>query len=326
MFKVTQKICSSTQLKESLPISQTLAEKKQCFDDQIKDNFLSKDRFVVVVGPCSADDPVAVQQYCLKLKRLADKVASKILVVARIYTAKPHSDGDGYLGLAFHENDVELPNLNKGLYRCRQMMLSCLDVGLPIADELLFCQHYDYFDDLVSYWFLGARSSTDTYHRSFASGLNTVVGVKNAVDGNLLQTVQSLYAISRPKVFLQGDSQVETDGNQLVHAVLRGYSVNDKMFANFDDQTVSKCKSYVKQFGLNPFIMVDVSHANSNKVANNQIKNALAVVKNKDVNGLMLESYLFGGCKTNAFGVSKTDDCISFKETEQLILQLFEAM
>ena len=323
MFEVTKKIITPIKLKQQLPVDAKLAEKKANFDRMLKDNFVSKDKLVVVVGPCSADDPVAVQEYCQKLKTLADKVAQKIIVVARIYTAKPHSDGDGYLGLAFHEKESDNIDLDSGLYKCRQMMLSCLEVGLPVADELLFTSHYNYFDDLVSYWFVGARSSADTLHRSFASGIDTVVGVKNATEGNLLQTAQSLYAISRPKTFLLDGNQVVTSGNQCVHAVLRGYSNNEKLVANMDESSVSKMIDYCNLFGLNPFVMVDVSHANSNKVAKNQIENAFAVVGNKDVHGIMLESYLHHG-KGNGYGLSKTDECLSFEETESLIWQLFQ--
>ena len=322
MFTTTKEILSSQQIKHALPLSHCLASKKQEFDKLIKDNFVSKDKFVLVVGPCSADDPVAVREYCQRLKSLADRVADKMLVVARVYTTKPHSDGDGYLGLAFHDADGDKIDLEKGLMKCRQMMIECLKIGLPVADELLFCNHYDYFDDLVSYWFLGARSSLDTMHRSFASGIDTIVGVKNATDGNLLQTAQSLYAVSRPKAFLKDGCQVETTGNTYVHAVLRGYSADDKMVANMDAKSIQTLVDYCMKFGLNPFVMVDVSHANSNKIAQNQIENALAVVEHKDVNGLMIESYLSYG-KGCGFGVSKTDECLSFEQTEQLVLQLY---
>ncbi len=324
MFNKIKKITTAYQLKQDLPLTSKLIEKKQAFDAMLKANFVSKDKLVVVVGPCSADDPIAVREYCQRLKSLADKVADKIIVVARIYTSKPHSDGDGYLGLAFHNADGEVVDLENGLAQCRKLMIDCLEIGLPIADELLFCQHFDYFDDVVSYWFLGARSSLDTAHRNFASGLDTVVGIKNATDGNLLQTTQSIYAVSKPKAFLIDGYQVQTFGNKFVHAVLRGYSQNDKMVANLSDSDVNTLVDYCSKYGVDPFVMVDVSHANSNKVAQNQIKNALDVVSNKSVCGIMMESYLnFGkGC---GYGVSKTDECLSFEQTEELILKLYQA-
>lgn len=323
MFNVTKVISSPDELIESLPLNPALAERKAAFDKMLKDNFLSKEKFVVVVGPCSADDTVAVHQYCQKLKGLADKVADKIIVVARIYTSKPHSDGDGFLGLAFHDKADDKVDFEKGLTKCRQMMIDCLKVGLPVADELLFGEHCSYFDDLVSYWFLGARSSTDTLHRNYASGLETVVGVKNATDGNLLQTAQSLYAITQPKTFLYDGLQVETDGNKYVHAVLRGYSVNEQMVANLDSASVQKMVDYCHKYNVDPFVMVDVSHANSNKIAANQIENALAVASNKDVHGVMIESYLNHG-KGCGFGLSQTDECLSFEETEKLIEKLYQ--
>lgn len=324
MFKVTKIVSSPDELIQSLSLKPALAERKASFDTMLKDNFVSKEKFVVVVGPCSADDTAAVHEYCYRLKQLADKVSDKIIVVARIYTCKPHSDGDGYLGLAFHDSATDEVDFEKGITKCRKMMIDCLNIGLPIADELLFGDHCAYFEDLVSYWFLGARSSTDTLHRNYASGLETVVGVKNAIDGNLLQTAQSLYAISKPKAFLSDGLQVETSGNKFVHPVLRGYSVNEQMFANLDESTVQRMVDYCAKYGVDPFVVVDVSHANSNKIAANQIENALAVATNKDVHGVMMESYLQHG-KGCGYGLSQTDECLSFEETESLILKLYKA-
>ncbi|MBR2974331.1 MAG: 3-deoxy-7-phosphoheptulonate synthase [Clostridia bacterium] len=322
MFDVTKLISSPNELIKQLPVQPALAKTKASFDTALKENFLHKKKFVVVVGPCSADDPAALLEYCQKLKKLADSVAEKLLVVVRVYTAKPHSDGDGYFGLSFHDKADEAVDFEKGLYKCRQMMLNCLEVGLPIADELLFFDQYNYFGDLVSYWFLGARSSSDTMHRSYASGLDTVVGVKNGTDGNLLQTAQSLYAIGKPKAFLHAGMQIQTNGNKFAHAVLRGYSTNEQMNSNLDVQTVAKLKDYCNKLGVAPFVMVDASHANSNKIAKNQIKNALEAASNRDVNGLMIESYLHHG-KGCGYGISQTDECLSFEETEDLILKLY---
>ncbi|MCM1043612.1 MAG: 3-deoxy-7-phosphoheptulonate synthase [Corallococcus sp.] len=319
MINKIERITDSAQIKLQYPLQRKLAERKNEFDQILKTNFLKPQKFVVVVGPCSADNTEAMKEYLKQLKVIADRVKKKILIVARIYTSKPHSDGSGYKGIAFHENRFDQVNFNSGLVNARQLMLYCLEIGLPIADELLYPEHYFYFDDLVSYWFLGARSGCDPLHRDIASGVNTLVGIKNPTDGSLNQTILSVFAVNNPKVFMCAGYQTETSGNQYAHIVLRGYSQGNCYIGNYGRDTTESAVKLCLQRKLYPYIIVDASHGNSGKVATRQKDVVIDVLKDKNVNGVMIESYLKSGSADDEYGVSKTDDCMDISTTEQLI-------
>ena len=317
MFCEQKKLQGSDFYKKRAPLTDGLRERKTEFDAQLKQNLIERKRFVVVCGPCSADDPKAMEEYLLKLKTVAD-VCPNLLVVARIYTAKPHSNGQGYKGAAFHLHNADDVDLDSGIIRCRQMMLRCLEIGLPVADELLYPELYECFNDLVSYWFVGARSSEDSLHRDLASGLDVCCGLKNATDGNVEKVVDSLYAVSNPRVFPRNGAQVATSGCKYAHIALRGGLNNGVFSTNITAEDVKYAKKLLKQHGLNDFVMADLNHANSGKVARTQIENAKLAIK-AGVDGVMIESYLNGGGHSNAYGTSQTDDCLSFEDTEKLI-------
>lgn len=319
MFDKQKKLPSSEYFRRIAPLAEELRVRKNSFDIDLKNNFLSRERFVVICGPCSADEPDAMKEYVSKLSSLSARCKS-LLTVARIYTAKPHSNGSGYLGTCFNLNENESADLEKGIIRCRQMMINCIENNLPVADELLYPELYDYFSDLVSYWFIGARSGEDSLHRAFASGLDVCCGVKNGTDGDLYKAVDSLRAISNPNVFPFNGYQIETNGCRYAHVVLRGgvsYARGETAyFSNIDSNSVSRIKTLLKTRGLNDFIIADLNHANSGKVAKRQIENVKEVVNNTSINGVMLESYLFEGEKSTEYGVSRTDGCLSIEDTE----------
>lgn len=321
MLLKQKKLKKNTYYKRVVPLNSELRRIKALFDKTIADNLTSRKRFVVVCGPCSADDPRAMDEYLVKLKKTAD-LCPDLLVVARIYTAKPHSNGQGYKGAAFNVRADDAIDIDAGILRCRQMMISCLQIGLPIADELLYPELFECFDDLVSYWFVGARSSQDSLHRDFLSGLDVCCGIKNATDGDLGGAVDSLYAVNGKCVFPYDGYQVETSGNALSHVVLRGGGAKSNFFANFSSPKIAELKQLLRTQGLNDFVMVDLNHGNSGKVARNQIQNAELCIDNSDINGVMIESYLYGGINTDAYGVSQTDDCLGFDETERILLDL----
>ena len=320
MFTQQKMLPKVEQVKLALPLENQLNTLKLQFDEQLRQNMISKEKLVVVCGPCSADDPVAVGEYVAKLKQVAD-ICPNLMVVVRIYTTKPRSNGLGYKGLCFGANGDDI---NAGIEACRKMMLNCLQIGLPIADELLYPELYQYFDDLVSYSFVGARSSEDSLHRAYASGLDTCCGVKNATDGDVDKLVQSLKAISVPTVFPYQGAQITTSGCKFAHVVLRGGSLDGKYCSNIDAQSVAKLKQNLQALALNDFIMADLSHANSQKVAQNQIDNAKTVILDANINGVMLESYLSDGTDGQTYGVSKTDQCLGFEDTKNLLLMLNE--
>ncbi len=320
MFTVEKKLQTSSFYKRCVPVDNELKQVKANFDEQLKKNLKERKRFVVVCGPCSADDPRAMEEYLLCLKKIAGRFP-QLLVVARVYTSKPHSNGMGYKGTAFHLKNNAPIDLDEGILRCRKMMVRCLQIGLPIADELLYPELYECFDDLVSYWFVGARSSEDSLHRDFASGLEVCCGIKNATDGNVEKAVDSLFAVSRPCVFPYNGAQYVTDGCKFAHIVLRG-GLNDGNYeSNLTAKQVRLAKELLQKNGLNDFVMADLNHANSGKIAANQMQNA-ELALNSGADGVMIESYLNSGVSDGCYGTSQTDDCLSIADTELLIEQI----
>lgn len=317
MFNVKMSLPTAEEIKKLCPLSQQLEEKKAQFDKEIAQNMARRNKLTVVVGPCSADNPSAMSEYSQKLLALQQSHPN-LLVVARVYTSKPHSNGNGYNGLCFQQKENEPCDIAQGIVACRKMMIDVLEKGLPVADELLFPQLYCYFDDVVSYWFLGARSSEDSFHRSFASGLGCPCGIKNPTSGVLESAINSVHAASVPCVFPMNGTQVETSGNNLAHLVLRGGLDKNGFFQNIDSESTAKCKRLLRAQGLCDFVMVDLSHANSKKVAKNQLENAV-VAQDKNVDGVMAESYLFCGTSKDCYGVSKTDDCLDLANTATLL-------
>lgn len=305
------------QVQQMLPL-EPHRQTKQQLDNAIVRNFRTQQQLAVVVGPCSADNPQAMSQY-LHLLAQWQKQYPHLLLVARVYTSKPHSDGSGFLGLAFHASQGEPCNLNQGILTCRSVMLEALSLGIPVADELLYPQLFPYFQDVVSWWFVGARSSEDSLHRGIASMLQQPCGLKNASNGLMEGAVNNVAAASHPCVFPSEGCQIQTQGNKLAHVVLRGGVHQEGYFFNATPQHTAQCKQLLAQRNLCPFVMVDLSHANSGKIAANQLQNAALVAADKNVNGVMAESFLFGGKAQDCFGVSKTDECLSAQQTEQLL-------
>ena len=304
--------------RQIVPVSEELRKVKEAFDNELKENFVSREKFVVICGPCAADDEKAMDEYVTKLSNVANSCPD-LLIAARVYTTKPHSNGQGYLGACFHQTSFDAVNIAEGIVRCRKMMRRCLEVGLPIADELLYPDLYEYFQDLVSYWFVGARSSENSLLRGVASGLDVCCGIKNGTDGDVDKAVDSVYAVSNSCVYPYCGRQIVTNGCKYSHLTLRGGIKGTKgeqtFVGNIDARSVSRAKLLLKRYGLNDFVMADLSHANSGKIAKRQIENAKLVADNPDINGVMIESYLYEGEKSTQYGVSQTDDCLSFDDT-----------
>ena len=320
MFVEQKKLSTAAFYKKKIPLKGELLERKREFDRLLIENMGTRNKFMVVCGPCSADDPDAMREYLHKLKAVADDCPD-LLVVARIYSSKPHSNGQGYKGSAFHLKSCDDVDLDDGIIRCRKMMLECLEIGLPVADELLYPELYECFDDMVSYWFLGARSSEDSLHRDLASGLDVCCGIKNATDGNIDKVVNSLFAISNPCVFPYNGCQIATNGCKSAHVVLRGGLNEGKYSQNISAKDVAQAKKLLNELGLNDFVMADLNHANSGKIATKQMGNAKLAVE-AGVDGVMIESYLNGGALSTEYGTSQTDDCLSFDDTATIIRYL----
>lgn len=318
MFTKQKTLPSVESVLKRTPLDASTAKIKQQFDEQIKRNFLVREKFVVVCGPCSADVAESMHEYFEKLRQ-AQTEHPNLLIIARVYTTKPHSNGQGYQGTCFHKHIGDEIDLEEGITRARAMMIDCLKLGLPVADELLYPELYPYFSDLVSYWFIGARSSEDALHRGIASGLDLCCGVKNGTDGDILKVIDSLYAISNPCVFPSDGLQIATDGCKYAHVVLRGGKSGTEFENNISSKDIMFAKDRLNSLRLNDFVMADLSHANSGKVAVNQIENAKKIATDRIVDGTMIESYLYGGTSDDAYGVSKTDDCLGFVDTLKVL-------
>ncbi|MEG2085952.1 MAG: 3-deoxy-7-phosphoheptulonate synthase [Clostridia bacterium] len=268
MFKTVKRVITPDELKKLLPITAELAEIKLQNDNLIKSIISGKDkRFLIVTGPCSADNIDAVMEYCIKLKVLSDKYIDKIVIMPRVFTAKPRTTGEGYLGMMY-QPDCDIVDIDKGVYKSREMMIRCIkETGMAISDELLYPEYYDYFDDLISYYFIGARSSENPEHRNIGSGLDMTVGVKNGTGGNLISLAGAVYACQRPKEFLLKGVQVKTEGNLYAHAVFRGFVDESGVFyTNYSENCLNTYGLICDNLGIsNKSVLVDRTQTAQNK-------------------------------------------------------------
>ena len=297
------------------------------------------DRILLVMGPCSSDNEEAVLEYARRLADLQKKVADKIFIVMRVYTAKPRTNGDGYKGLIHQPNTNEAPSLINGLQAVRQLHYRVItETGLTTADEMLYPSNLVLVDDLVSYHAVGARSVEDQEHRFVASGIDSPVGMKNPTSGNLGVMFNAIYAAQNKQTFLYHGQEVETSGNPLAHVILRG-AMNEygKNEPNFYYETLLDAISRYETMGLeNPFIIIDTNHDNSGKQYMEQIRIVRHTLQNRDwnekikktVRGFMIESYLADGRQNQPeiFGCSITDPCLGWENTVALVEEIYTTL
>ena len=297
------------------------------------------DRILLVIGPCSSDNEEAVLEYARRLSALQKKVADKIFMVMRVYTAKPRTNGDGYKGLVHQPDTSKAPSLINGLQAVRQLHYRVItETGLTTADEMLYPSNLVLVDDLVSYHAVGARSVEDQEHRFVASGIDSPVGMKNPTSGNLGVMFNGIYASQNKQTFLFHGQEVETSGNPLAHVILRG-AVNEygKNEPNFYYETLLNAIERYETMGLeNPFILIDTNHDNSGKQYMEQIRIVRQTLQNRDwnekikktVRGFMIESYLADGRQNQpeVFGCSITDPCLGWENTEALVEEIYATL
>jgi len=297
------------------------------------------DRILLVMGPCSSDNEEAVLEYARRLAELQKKVADKIFIVMRVYTAKPRTNGDGYKGMIHQPNTSEAPSLINGLQAVRQLHYRVItETGLTTADEMLYPSNLVLVDDLVSYHAVGARSVEDQEHRFVASGIDSPVGMKNPTSGNLGVMFNAIYAAQNKQTFLYHGQEVETSGNPLAHVILRG-AMNEygKNEPNFYYETLLNAINRYETMGLeNPFIIIDTNHDNSGKQYMEQIRIVRQVLLNRDwnekikktVRGFMIESYLADGRQNQPeiFGCSITDPCLGWENTVALVEEIYTTL
>lgn len=320
-----------------------LSEEEQAFkdkrDQELRDVITGKDqRFLLVIGPCSADNEEAVLEYAKKLAAIQEKVKDKIFIVQRVYTGKPRTNGDGYKGMLHQQDPNGETNLIRGMVAVRKLHKRVIvEAGLTTADEMLYPENLVFVDDLVSYHAVGARSVEDQQHRFVASGIDAPTGLKNPTSGNMKVLFNSLHAAQRSQEFIFSGSEVKTSGNELAHVILRGaLSEQGQVIPNYHYEDLLKAvKAYKADDYQNPFIIVDTNHDNSGKQYLEQIRIVKEVLINRAwnedikqmVRGFMIESYLEDGrqdISEGIYGKSITDPCLGWDKTEELIHYIYE--
>ncbi len=334
-----RKLPTLQEIKAMYPIDDTLAERKKETDRTLKNIFEGKDdRLLLVIGPCSADREDAVLDYISRLTAVQEKVKDKIVIVPRIYTNKPRTTGDGYKGMLHQPDPHESENMLKGLIAIRKLHIKALqETGFSCADEMLYPENHVYLSDVLSYVAVGARSVENQFHRLTASGLDIPVGMKNPTSGDLAVMMNSIRAAQHPHTFVYTGWEVNSKGNTLAHAILRGsvdrYGQTIPNYHYEDLQTL--CQMYAQTGLANPAVIVDTNHSNSAKKYDEQPRIAKEIMHStrcdkdiyKLVKGLMIESYVEDGAQSpdgGVYGKSITDPCLGWEKTERLIFELAE--
>lgn len=328
-------------VKEEYPVDAQMAQKKAERDAAIKAIFDgSSDKFLLIIGPCSADHREPVLEYISRLCRIQEQIKDKILIIPRIYTNKPRTTGEGYKGMLHQPNPDEAPDMLKGILSIRDLHMSALkDYGFTCADEMLYPENHRYLSDLLAYVAVGARSVENQQHRLTASGLDVPVGMKNPTSGDLHIMMNAIKAAQGKHMFIYRGWEVQSGGNPYAHAILRGYlDFAGKSVSNYHYEDLLKLHDLYAESGLaNPSAIVDTNHANSGKKYPEQVRIAKEVAtsrrQNDDirrlVKGLMIESYIEDGAQgtgEHVFGKSITDPCLGWEKTERLLLELADML
>ena len=329
------------EVKERFPLTQEMIEQKARNDEEIKNIFAGEsDKFLLVIGPCSADYKEAVLDYIHRLRKVQDKVQDKIFIIPRIYTNKPRTTGDGYKGMVHQPDPDKEPDMYEGIVAIRDIHMSALkETGFSCADEMLYPDNYRYLSDILSYVAIGARSVENQQHRLAASGLEVPVGMKNPTSGDLSIMMNAITAAQHSHTFIYRGWEVTSDGNPYAHAIMRGFVDRDgHSISNYHYEDLQKLSDLYASSGLtNPAAIIDVNHANSGKKYLEQIritKDILySISHNNDikklVKGLMIESYIEDGAQKigeNIYGKSITDPCLGWEKTERLIYDIADVL
>ncbi len=334
-----RKLTIPMEAKAMYPLSPALAEVVDRRAAAIRDVLTgASDRFLLIIGPCSADNEDSVMEYLHRLRTVQDRVAERILIIPRLYTTKPRTSGSGYMGVLHQPEPEEQPDLFKGIVFTREFHLRALtETGFSCADEMLYPENLKYLDDLLAYVAVGARSVEDQQHRLTASGLDIPVGMKNPTGGSIQVMLNAVSAAQHGHAFIYRGWQARSHGNPYAHAVLRGYADRfGRYYPNYHyEDLLDLYDAYSARELQNPAVIVDTNHANSGKNYLEQIRIAENVMKSRRlsgdirrlVKGLMVESYLKDGCQSvggGQYGMSITDPCLGWEKSERLILDLAE--
>lgn len=327
------------EIKEQYPLTAELAKIKEERDAIIADVFTGKsDKMVLIIGPCSADREDAVLEYCGRLAKLQDKVSDKLILIPRVYTNKPRTTGEGYKGLLHQPDPEQEADMLEGVIAIRRLHTNVLaNTGLSTADEMLYPDNYRYLSDLLAYVAVGARSVENQEHRLTSSGIAVPVGMKNPTSGDISVMLNSIFAAQHGHTFIYRGWEVTTTGNELAHAILRGYvNRHGEAIPNYHFEELEHLyNSYMAKGLSNPALIVDANHSNSAKKYQEQpriCKEVLHSCRHSShiksmVKGFMIESYLEGGSQKigeHVYGKSITDPCIDWDDTYRLVMDIAE--
>ena len=336
-----KKLAIPMEVKEMYPISAACAQIVEKRAAEIKKIFTGKSNlFVLIIGPCSADNEDSVMDYIARLRTVQDKVQDKIFIIPRIYTNKPRTTGDGYKGMLHQPDPTAKPDLFKGIIAIRELHMRALrETGFSCADEMLYPENHKYLDDLLAYSAIGARSVENQQHRLTASGLDIPVGMKNPTSGDIDVMMNAITAAQHRHSFIYRGWAAHSFGNPLAHAILRGYvDKHGNSMPNYHyEDLVRLNEAYAQRELENPAVIIDTNHCNSGKQYLEQIRISKEVLHNcrwnadlkKLVKGLMIESYIEDGAQKigeGCYGKSITDPCLGWEKTERLILDLAEEL
>ena len=334
-------IPTAEQIIEQIPFPEHLKKIKAQRDQDIKNVFESKDsRFILVIGPCSADHEDSVCDYIERLAKVQEQVSGQILIIPRIYTNKPRTTGEGYKGMVHQPDPSNKPDLYEGIKAIRKLHIKALSqFHMPAADEMLYPENYVYLADVLAYNAVGARSVENQQHRLTASGVSTPVGMKNPTSGDLSVVLNSIKAAQMGHTFIYNGWEVKTSGNPYTHAILRGaVSPDGRSIPNYHYEDLYLfAQSYSEQKLKNPAILVDTNHANSMKRFFEQPRIAREVMMSRRydrlltnmIKGLMIESYIEEGNQCigeHIYGKSITDACLGWDDTQRLIYDIAEGL
>ena len=339
-FTFLKKLPTPAEIRNQYPIDAEIQELKAKRDQEIRDVFTGKsDKFLAIIGPCSADNEDAVCDYLLRLRKVQEKIEDKVLIIPRVYTNKPRTTGEGYKGMVHQPDPEKAPDMLAGLIAIRKMHIHAIqESGFTCADEMLYPENYRYLSDILSYVAVGARSVEDQQHRLTVSGMDVPAGMKNPTSGDYSVMLNSVVAAQGSHRFIYRSWEVETAGNPLAHTILRGaVNKHGEAIPNYHYEDLRLLwEKYQEKNLQNPAVIVDTNHSNSNKQYEQQVRIAKEVLHSrmvdpelhKLVKGFMIESYIEPGNQkiggTHIYGKSITDPCLGWEESEKLLYTIAE--
>lgn len=329
------------EIKKLYPLTDEIKRVKAERDAMIADVFTGdSDKFLLIIGPCSADNEDSVMDYVGRLARLQEQVRDKIIIIPRIYTNKPRTTGEGYKGMIHQPDPTKKEDMLEGLIKVRALHTRAIaETKLVCADEMLYPENYRYLSDILSYVAVGARSVEDQEHRLTASGMDCPVGMKNPTSGTLSVMLNSIRAAQASHTFIYRGWEVTTDGNPLAHAILRGaVNKHDQTIPNYHyEDLILLYNLYAEKSLKNTAVIVDTNHSNSGKKYLEQIRISKEILHSMRhsseiksmVKGLMIESYIEDGAQKvdeGCYGKSITDPCLGWEKSEKLVLEIADLL